>query len=563
MNTALDTVGNRCEFIAVRRGRNVNNCLFFSWHDAKPQLEAYESAEYRLFDSMIGARDYLILRNEMCSDHQPFEDQMLLQEYASPDSETPYFSTSTQNESVNIDIMSNVQQGDINDDEKEAEYDETKGPSPSWIRKLEEWKSYRDQTRSFYIVENDPKSESLRKWIYDQNYQYKLLKQGKKSNMTDVKINMMKQLGYDFDYEPWEFRFEQLKAFYERHGHLDLSSDSLTHNSGLEKWLKQQRTCLARFSKGKNTSLTIRQVNKLASFGINSANSKAILNQHSKTKALRIETAAALQNWNNMLKKLEQYKAQEGHLNVSFQENKSLAAWIVTQRTEYKKLKNGQSNRMTAVKMQKLTDLGFKFTIRPSYKTWDERMNQLRKFKNEHGHLRIQVSDNDLGEFVSRMRQEYNKFQEGRKSSLTNERIIALANMGFVWGNRIPTAKSENRKRMTWDERYDELVEYANVHGNCLVPQHTSLGEWGHKQRTEYKKLKNGEPTRITAIKIQKLTEIGFVFDASSHRKKRIVQEVNQVNHHKVSTSNTHSRTSNTDVQSIGDQGLDPRPTFG
>jgi hypothetical protein len=506
---------HRNEIYAVRRGKDVSNCLFFTLDDARPQIDGCSFAEYRIVHSMEEGRQYLAFNRDTTS----HAIHTSINPHVNVDSCRSSTSDSCDETNTSSSITSNHNKSTV------------KLPPASWIHSLNELQAYRDTTGSFDIVPNDPKLESLRKWLYEQTYQYKQLKEGKKSHMNEYKLQMFHDIGFEFDYEPWEVRFAQLKAFHEKYGHLDLSVDPTTRNcAGLEKWLNQQMSWIVNASKGKNISLSDDQMNRLISLGINVDSAKADLGVKAKSKMLRVESAVARHNWDRMFHELETYKSENGHLNVSFSENKSLASWIVTQRTEYKKLKNGQSNRMTAVKMQKLTELGFQFAKRPSYKSWDERLEQLKNFHAKHGHVRIPVSDVELGEFVSRMRQEYNKFQDGKKSSLNDERIQALADLGFLFcaGKRPQTNTTARRKKKTWDERLEELVAYRNKNGHCLVPQHTSLGEWGHKQRSEYKKLKNGQPTKMTAIKIQKLTELGFIFDASNHRRKRKVQDLNQ-----------------------------------
>jgi hypothetical protein len=504
MSEINTTTNHGNEIYAVRRGKDVSNCLFFSFTDARPQLEECPFAEYIVVSSMEEGRQYLSFHRNANN---------------SPNSSNSSCCTSESCDETNTSTI-------LGSNGKSA----AKLPPSSWIRSLKELRKHRDSTGSFEITSEDPKLESLRKWLYEQTYQFKQLKEGKKSHMNERKLQMFQDIGFEFDYEPWEVRFSQLKEFHDKYGHLDLSVDPTMNCTGLEKWLHQQMSWIVNASKGKKISLSGDQMNRLISLGINVDSAKVNLGIKAKTKTLRVERSSARQNWDRMFQELETYKAQYGHLNVSFQENKSLAAWIVTQRTEYKKLKNGQSTRMTAIKMQKLTELGFQFSIRASYKSWNERMKQLKDFHERNGHVRIPVSDVELGEFVSRMRQEYNKFQDGKKSSLNEERIQALADLGFLFcaGKRPQTNTKERQKKKTWDERFDELVAYRNKNGNCLVPQHTSLGEWGHKQRAEYKKLKNGQPTKMTAIKIQKLTELGFVFDASSHRRKRKIQDLNQ-----------------------------------
>jgi cobalamin biosynthesis protein CobT len=63
------------------------------------------------------------------------------------------------------------------------------------------------------------------------------------------------------------------------------------------------------------------------------------------------------------------------------------------------------------------------------------------------------------------------------------ERIQKLNSLGFVWGIK---------NRVTWQDRYNELLHYRSQHGNCNVPQqyktNHSLGIWVDKQRQKHKK---------------------------------------------------------------------------
>ena len=75
------------------------------------------------------------------------------------------------------------------------------------------------------------------------------------------------------------------------------------------------------------------------------------------------------------------------------------------------------------------------------------------------------------------------------------------------------TARAQAALR-TWYERFGELVQYKNKHGNCLVPQkhpdNPSLGTWVNKQRMEYKVREEGGRHSMTNEKLQRLESIGF-----------------------------------------------------
>jgi hypothetical protein len=67
-----------------------------------------------------------------------------------------------------------------------------------------------------------------------------------------------------------------------------------------------------------------------------------------------------------------------------------------------------------------------------------------------------------------------------------------------------------------WYERLNDLWDYKEKHGDCLVPQKhlpkPSLGIWVNKQRMEKKALDEGLKSSMTDDKEQALEEVGFVW---------------------------------------------------
>eukprot|EP00957_Ditylum_brightwellii_P086535 6583889-Ditylum_brightwellii.AAC.1 len=72
--------------------------------------------------------------------------------------------------------------------------------------------------------------------------------------------------------------------------------------------------------------------------------------------------------------------------------------------------------------------------------------------------------------------------------------------------------------RDRWKYMFDQLCLYKAKNGHCLVPykyaQNKPLGTWVQCQRELYKKK---EPCLDSSHRIQKLNEIGFVWNAREH----------------------------------------------
>lgn len=71
---------------------------------------------------------------------------------------------------------------------------------------------------------------------------------------------------------------------------------------------------------------------------------------------------------------------------------------------------------------------------------------------------------------------------------------------------------------MPWEQRYQELLEYKNKHGNCLIPVgyegNPQLANWVSTQRQEWKSFSSNKPSRLTEERVALLNKVGFVWEA-------------------------------------------------
>ena len=141
---------------------------------------------------------------------------------------------------------------------------------------------------------------------------------------------------------------------------------------------------------------------------------------------------------------------------------------------------------------------------------WTERFHELLQFKQHHGHCLVPHNwkqNKKLSQWVKRQRYQHRLLQQGRHSTLTHERVVQLEEIGFAW----------NSHKAGWEERYQQLVDYHDVHGHCKVPcnwtENPSLGIWVKFQRRQYKLRCNGENNTLTDDRVRRLHNLGFVFD--------------------------------------------------
>lgn len=151
---------------------------------------------------------------------------------------------------------------------------------------------------------------------------------------------------------------------------------------------------------------------------------------------------------------------------------------------------------------------------------WFKMYTALIEFKEKHGHCLVpnRYTENpQLGSWVSTQRRQYKLMKLKQLPPMTPGRVKLLEAVGFVWATRDP-------RHVPWETRFEQLKEYQKTNGHCLIPighkDNPQLSNWVSTQRQEYKLLLNGRKSRITNERIQKLNEIGFVWEAHRGGKK-------------------------------------------
>ena len=140
---------------------------------------------------------------------------------------------------------------------------------------------------------------------------------------------------------------------------------------------------------------------------------------------------------------------------------------------------------------------------------WADRVRELMQYSDDHGHCSVPRKHSSLGRWVVAQRRNFKKFDAGKASSMTPHRVKILNYIGFVWdGGR--------RNDKGWMRMFEELMEYKEKHGDCLVPSryegNLKLGRWVFSQRRGYHEAKRGETSWMTEERQLKLEEIGFVW---------------------------------------------------
>lgn len=113
---------------------------------------------------------------------------------------------------------------------------------------------------------------------------------------------------------------------------------------------------------------------------------------------------------------------------------------------------------------------------------WSEKFEDLCEFRRQYGHCHVPHTFTDnapLAQWVKRQRYQYKLRIEGKRSTLSDERVRLLNQIGFIW----------NSHDVVWEERWQELLMFKHLHGHCIVPsnydKNPQLAIWV-KVRTTY-----------------------------------------------------------------------------
>ncbi len=147
--------------------------------------------------------------------------------------------------------------------------------------------------------------------------------------------------------------------------------------------------------------------------------------------------------------------------------------------------------------------------MRGKYKTFDDRMEDLKRFKETHGHANVTIrEDKSLSKFCATMR--YARNNPGKGTKLTDERIAAFDAMDFNWTSQEYVTRS-------FDERIDDLEQYKRTHGHLSVNRHedSSLYQFCAGVRHSLKQVEKDGTRKLTEERIARLDALGFEWTKS------------------------------------------------
>ena len=387
----------------------------------------------------------------------------------------------------------------------------------AWSQQLENLQRYQkrhgdtDVPLQYYL---NPK---LGLWVEMQRRAYKDHLLGRPTSLTKGRVNLLEELGFGVtvrqdaaEEQEWERMLNGLRRHREMHDDTEISN-GYGANSTLGDWVDSQQEDYFKMRRGEASDMTEGRAKLLEEQG---------LSLKVKCKLIRPKKE---ERWWLRLEELRQFREEHGTTTMprKFPLNQGLADWVNNQRFAHRRMVSGKSSTMTLERAKKLEDLGFKWALRGSSSSlhntkWFQRCLELKQFKSEFGHTNVPQNykpNLTLAFWINVQRVQRRKLDKGEQTSLSEERVKALDELGFVWYSR----------DQRWNNRITELKLYKASNGDCNVPQKfkemPGLGDWVIEQRRSYKSLCDGKDTPLSWERIKQLEELGLVWSIRAKRK--------------------------------------------
>lgn len=168
------------------------------------------------------------------------------------------------------------------------------------------------------------------------------------------------------------------------------------------------------------------------------ANGERVISKKSMAEINYIKHKAVpmREKWMARFLELAEFKKKFGHTKVphNFPDSPKLAEWQKFQRQQRKLFVKGKHSQLTPERVVMLEKIGFVWEARID--AWESHYQNLKRFKETHGHIYVPVANTVLSQWVKRQRKQYKKYEKGQESSLTKDRVDRLNKLGFIWDGR-------------------------------------------------------------------------------------------------------------------------------
>jgi len=266
--------------------------------------------------------------------------------------------------------------------------------------------------------------------------------------VTEAWIKTLDALGFEWNAirghsrvhaDSYDDRIEQLKAFKEKHGHIDIRKDQDVKLANLCYLLRGARRNPEKYS----IKLTEARIKTLDALGF------------------IWDVVGRTESYDDRIEQLKGFKEKHGHLRITLKHDKKLAEFCYHVRGARRNPEK-YCLKITEAKIKTLDELGFDWKT-GSKVHFEERVEQLKAYKKIHGHVNVKATDDkNLYYFCQNIKRS--RRQPGNGGLVfTDERSKALEELGFEWG------LEATPKQVSFEECVEQLKAYKKIHGHVNV----------------------------------------------------------------------------------------------
>jgi len=352
-----------------------------------------------------------------------------------------------------------------------------------WHERLRQLTEYKLEHGNCNVPVQYEANPQLGRWVNKQRIEYLMRCRGDVDYcITQERVDALNDIDFCWGLvsspkEEWWIKYRQLKQYKLEHGHCNVPH-VYPENESLGHWVSYQRW-----------DYNQRQRDNIAKTNMSDQRIQAL-------NAIQFTWNVNEESWVQRYRQLVEYFEEHDDCNVplNYSHVPQLGAWVRTQRTEYR------LKKLSKLRIKMLNEIQFAWNYGKdaAEEQWQRRYQQLVEYKDQYGDCNVPqgFADNpQLAIWVVTQRMNY-KQNKNKWTDCYPDRIEALERIGFQWQLQARTTT----KRVSWEERYQQLQAYRDQFGDCNVPYNyhgnkdnaaNGLGVWVSVQRQHYKLCQN------------------------------------------------------------------------
>uniref|UniRef100_A0A6U6FZT4 Helicase-associated domain-containing protein n=1 Tax=Odontella aurita TaxID=265563 RepID=A0A6U6FZT4_9STRA len=498
-----DDFPEKCIF-AVRRGLNVQNCIFLYWDDCAAQVENCENSEYEAFTLFQDAAEYMTSWREEEAREEREKRRLKRRRKRSR----------------------KVYEDEDEDSGLSASAEERS--EGKWNDMYERLKKFKSE-KGHMLVRASDGDAALFYWANAQKRHSHRWEDGKPSAMTQEKYDQLKAIDFSFSFT---------KARQETG---DCATQANTVEVGPLAAAVPTANGMAAAKPFVSPLVIPPAANQMgvshASIDMEDEEARSYAPREvAKTLATKIGTQKE-----DKKKAAKRSKGKNRYISESKANDSEEEALALEFASESEKKVSG-----TASMDQEKPEPGKKWEQR-----WESMFQALQEYQEANGHCYIRTSKDmdkkveSLYKWCAHQRREYMKFENGERTVLTKERVDRLDSMGFIFTNlreakkrifgessgttRVPSQGRQDKLKEKWEAMFLELEKFKEQYGHCFVPSAEAeqydllpntypfdpkLSRWAYTQRRYGMDKKKDKKSPLTDERMERLAQLGFVFES-------------------------------------------------